>query len=215
MQHSIAWIGMIAMVSLTISLSAGEPTRVVFLGDSLTAGYGLTPDQAYPALLEQALRREGYEVTCINAGLSGDTTAGGVRRLDWLLRQPVDLLVVALGANDALRGFPVEHTEKNLQAIMDEVQARQPTARVLLLGMLAPPNLGVRYGNAFVGMYRSLATHPVVIGFMPFLLKGVAGVAAYNQADGIHPTAEGQRMIASEVLPYVKAALAPVRMDGP
>lgn len=189
-----------------------EPTvpRVVALGDSLTAGLGLLSEQAYPALLQQRLNSEGYEMEVVNAGVSGDTTAGGLRRLDWALEGDVRILVVALGANDGLRGLPVEEMKKNLSAIIDAAHERR--IAVLLAGMEAPPNFGVDYAAQFRHAYRDLAvTHRV--GFVPFLLDGVAGIPTLNQPDGIHPTAVGAHIIAERLWPTLKpmvdAALGP------
>jgi acyl-CoA thioesterase I len=173
--------------------------RIVFLGDSLTAGYGLAPEQAYPALVEQALADKGRPARVVNAGVSGDTTAGGLRRLDWILRQPVDVLFVALGANDALRGQPVEAARDNLRQIIHKARAAHPQARIILAGMLAPPNMGRAYQKAFRNIYRELAKSENV-ELLPFLLEGVAGEPALNLPDGIHPNAEGQRRVARLVL---------------
>ena len=172
------------------------------LGDSLTAGYGLpSPDEAYPALLQKKLRAAGRDFDVINAGVSGDTSAGGLRRLDWSMQGDVRVLVVALGANDGLRGLPPGELKKNLSAIIDRAEARR--VKVLLLGMEAPPNFGDRYTRDFRAVYRDLAGERHV-ALIPFFLNGVAGVATLNQADGIHPTAEGQRRIADTIWPQLK-----------
>lgn len=189
-------ISMLACIFLPLAL-AGE--RLLFLGDSLTAGYGLNPDNAYPQLVEAALRARGRDVTVVNAGLSGDTSAGGLRRMDWILRQPIDTLFVALGANDALRGLPVDTTRENLRAIIHAARAKQPEVRIILAGMLAPPNLGAAYRDAFASMFPELARSESV-ELLPFLLEGVAGVPALNLADGIHPNVEGQKRVADLVL---------------
>ena len=177
----------------------------MFLGDSLTAGYGLAEDEAFPALLGAQLRERGRPVRVVNAGVSGDTSAGGLRRLPWLLTQRPDVLVVALGANDGLRGLPVTLTEDNLRAIVS--QARGAGARVLLLGLRLPPNLGADYVRAFEAVYPRVAKETGV-PLVPFFLEGVGGVAALNQEDGIHPTGEGQRRIADTVLPHLMPLLA-------
>jgi len=181
---------------------APQGPLVVFLGDSLTAGYGLTEEEAFPARLGTALREGGHPVRVVNAGVSGDTSAGGLRRLPWLLTQHPDVLVVALGANDGLRGLPVSLTEENLRGIVS--RARGAGARVLLLGLRLPPNLGADYIRAFEAVYPRVARETGV-PLVPFFLEGVGGVAALNQEDGIHPTAEGQRRIAATVLPYLEA----------
>jgi acyl-CoA thioesterase-1 len=184
---------------------APEGPLLVFLGDSLTAGYGLAEDEAFPALLGAQLRERGRPVRVVNAGVSGDTSAGGLRRLPWLLTQRPDVLVVALGANDGLRGLPVTLTEDNLRAIVS--QARGAGARVLLLGLRLPPNLGADYVRAFEAVYPRVAKETGV-PLVPFFLEGVGGVAALNQEDGIHPTGEGQRRIADTVLPHLMPLLA-------
>jgi len=162
---------------------------VVFLGDSLTAGLGLDENQAYPALLGQQLNQEGKAVRVVNAGVSGDTTAGGLSRLDWLLGQHPDVLVVGLGANDGLRGLPLTEVELNLRQIIRRSQAAG--ARVLLLGMRIPPNYGP-YADQLAAIYPKLAKE-LNVPFVPFLLDKVGGIRSLNQADGIHPTARGRR----------------------
>ncbi|HWN44234.1 MAG TPA: arylesterase [Thermoanaerobaculia bacterium] len=187
-----------------VPVAADEPL-VVFLGDSLTAGYGLGGEQAYPALVEKRLEEEGIPIKALNAGVSGDTTAGGLARLDWLLSQKPDVVVVGLGGNDGLRGLPLEQAERNLREIVR--RAKAAGARVLLLGMQIPPNYGPEYAKGFSDMYPNLAKE-MDVPLVPFLLEGVGGVADLNQADGIHPTAEGQEKVADLVTPYVADVLA-------
>lgn len=182
-------------------------TRIVFLGDSLTAGFGLTEDQAFPALVERRLLEEGRGVLVVNAGVSGDTSAGGLNRLDWLLRQRPDILFVSLGANDGLRGLSPEMTESNLREIAR--RAIDGGAVVVLAGMRLPPNYGADYVERFEAVYPRLAEETGV-GWLPFLLEGVAGEASLNLADGIHPNAEGHLRIADHVLPSIRMALAQV-----
>jgi acyl-CoA thioesterase-1 len=170
--------------------------RIVVLGDSLSAGLGLAESEAYPALLQQKLDAEGYEVEVVNAGVSGDTTAGGLRRLDWALDGDVKILIVALGGNDALRGLSIDEMRENLRTIIERAGARG--IDVLLAGMEAPPNYGPEYTVKFRQVYRDLAREDRVV-FVPFLLDGVAGQARFNQADGIHPNAEGARLVAETV----------------
>lgn len=177
---------------------------IVFFGDSLTAGHGLEPEQAYPAVLERALEKEGLAARIVNAGVSGDTTAGGLRRLDWVLSQSPDILVVELGANDGLRGQPLEETEQNLTRIVE--QAQRAGSRVLLVGMRIPPSYGLRYAGRFADIYPRVARR-LKIPLVPFLLEGVAGRAELNQEDGLHPNAEGQRRAAQNVLPAVRELL--------
>jgi acyl-CoA thioesterase-1 len=181
--------------------------KIVALGDSLTAGLGLLSEEAYPAQLELMLQDDGFwEVEVINAGVSGDTTAGGLRRVDAVIAdQSVRILIVALGGNDALRGFTTDQTQANLRAIID--RATGEGVDVLLAGMLAPTNLGTDYQTAFRALYQELAIeYNKSILFVPFLLEGVAGNPALNQPDGIHPTAEGQRMIAEVLYPRRRSA---------
>jgi len=177
---------------------------VVFLGDSLTAGLGLDEDQAYPALLGRQLNQEGKAVRVVNAGVSGDTTAGGLSRLDWLLGQHPDVLVVGLGANDGLRGLPLTEIESNLREIVRRSQAAG--ARVLLLGMRIPPNYGP-YAGQLAALYPKLAKE-LNVPLVPFLLDKVGGERSLNQADGIHPTAKVQEIVAKNVRPYLEKVLA-------
>jgi acyl-CoA thioesterase-1 len=184
--------------------SAVPRPRVVFLGDSLTAGYGLDAGEAYPSLVQQRLREAGIDVDIVNAGVSGDTSAGGLRRLDWSLDGGATALVVALGGNDALRGLSTRELRRNLAAIIE--RARQRRVTVVLAGMEAPPNLGREYTASFRQVYRDLAVE-YRIALIPFLLEGVAGRPALNQADLIHPNAEGARRIAAVVWPFVERAV--------
>jgi acyl-CoA thioesterase-1 len=171
---------------------------VLFLGDSLTAGYGLPADEAFPALLQARIDAAGLDYRAVNAGVSGDTSAGGRRRIDWLLRQPVAVLVVGLGGNDMLRGRDVEGLRENLRAIIEKARAAHPAVRVVLAGMRAAPNLGRSYVEAFEAVFPALAAETGA-ALIPFLLEGVAGDPELNQADGIHPTAAGQRIVADTV----------------
>lgn len=184
--------------------------RVVALGDSLTAGYGLEADQSYPSLLQDRLRAAGLEVDVVNAGVSGDTSAGGLRRADWALDGDVRVLIVALGGNDALRGLPADDLQRNLAAIIERAQKRK--IAVILAGMEAPPNLGPVYTLAFRRVYRSLSDR-YDVPLLPFLLDGVAGIAGLNQGDGIHPNAEGTVKVADNLWPLVertvRAAVTP------
>jgi len=169
---------------------------VVFLGDSLTAGLGLSVDEAYPAHVASLLAARGIEVRILNAGVSGDTSAGGLERLDWFLRRHPDVVVVELGANDGLRGQPLESLEANLRAIVR--RSLEAGARVLLAGMRIPPNYGPEYSEGFAALYPRIAREENV-ALLPFLLEGVAAVPELNQPDGIHPNAEGQRLVAQNV----------------
>jgi acyl-CoA thioesterase-1 len=184
--------------------AAGPDPVIVALGDSLTAGLGVAPDEAYPARLEARLRREGYHYRVVNAGVSGDTTAGGLRRVDWVLRERPEIAIVALGANDGLRGLSVAAMRGNLSAILD--QFRGAGARVLLAGMRVPANYGAAYSRDFAAVFTDLARRPGT-ALMPFLLEDVATDARLNQPDGLHPTAEGYRVIAERMYPYLRPLL--------
>jgi acyl-CoA thioesterase-1 len=186
--------------------AASAVRTVVFVGTSLTAGYGLETDQAYPALIQGKIDSAGLPFQVINAGVSGETSAGGLRRLDWLRRQPIAALVIELGANDGLRGQDVEAMRANLQAIIDRTRAAHPDARIVLAGMESPPNMGGSYTSAFRAVFPDLARANDVT-LIPFLLDGVAAVRELNQADGIHPTAEGQRIVAETVWRYLEPVL--------
>ena len=184
--------------------NAGGP-RIVVLGDSLTAGLGLPIEDAYPALLQQRLNAKGLKYQVINAGISGDTSAGGLARLDWALEGDVRILIVALGGNDALRGLPVSQLKDNLARIIQRAQARG--VAVVLAGMEAPPNWGDQYTKAFHDVYPALAAE-YHLALVPFLLEGVAGIDRLNQRDGIHPTAEGDRMVADTVWEILEPVIA-------
>ncbi len=171
---------------------------ILFLGTSLTAGYGVGADKAFPALIQQKLDSAGYPFRVENAGLSGETSAGGLRRLDWSLQQPIDVLVLELGGNDGLRGLSVVELRANLDSIMTRTRRRYPESDILLAGMEAPPNLGAAYTSEFRATYRELARkhHAVLI---PFLLEGVGGKPELNQEDGIHPNVTGHAIVAQTV----------------
>ncbi len=183
---------------------ATAPPVVVFLGDSLTAGYELPVSRAYPARVAEMLAARGRPIRAVNGGVSGDTSAGGLRRLPWLLTQKPAVVVVCLGANDGLRGLPAEETERNLRAIVR--QAREAGAKVLLCGILVPTNYGPDYERRFGSIFPRVAREEKV-PLVPFLLAGVAGVPSLNLADGVHPNEEGQRRVAENVLPAVEKLL--------
>ena len=189
-----------------VASAGAEPMRLLALGDSLTAGYGVAADAAFPAQLERALRAEGYDVTVLNAGVSGDTTAGGRARLDWALADRPQAAIVELGANDGLRGLDPAQAERNL----DDILTRLKTSgvRVLLTGMRAPPNFGPDYAAAFEAVFPRLAQRHQV-AFYPFFLDGVARDPRFNQPDGLHPTPDGVAEIVRRILPSVKAVLGP------
>ena len=178
--------------------------RIVFLGDSLTAGLGLPADQSYPVLIGKKLHEKGYDFEIVNAGVSGDTSAGGSRRLDWSLEGDVRALVLALGANDGLRGLPTDEMKKNLKLVLDRAKSRN--IPVVLAGMEAPPNNGPEYTRAFRQVYTDLAEE-YDVRFVPFLLLGVAGNPSLNQSDGIHPNARGAEIVADHVLAELEPVL--------
>ena len=195
--------------------SKSDPRRgplLVALGDSLTAGLGLDTDQAYPALLERRLREEGVDLTVVNAGVSGDTTAAGLRRAEWALDGDVRILIVALGGNDGLRGLPVDQMKRNLDEVVSLASSRG--IAVLLAGMEAPPNFGATYTDQFRNVFRELAREHDVT-FMPFLLDGVAGNPALNQADQIHPNAEGAAIVAERVREALEPLLTALSGQSP
>jgi acyl-CoA thioesterase I len=196
------------LLVLTATLDSGVAARaekiIAVLGDSLSAGFGVAPDEAYPAVLQERLRREGYDYRVVNAGVSGDTSAGGLRRVDWVLRSRPSVVIVALGANDGLRGLSVAAMRANLAEIVERFRAAG--AHVLLAGMRVPPNYGEGYGREFAAAFPAVARNTGA-ALMPFLLDGVAGDARLNQPDGIHPTAKGQAIIAERVWPYLKPLL--------
>ena len=185
---------------------ASNPGTVVFFGDSLAAGYGIDPAAAFPALIEQRIRAAGLNFRVVNAGLSGDTTAGGVRRLDWILKRPVDVLILELGGNDGLRGLSVSHTRSNLVTMIQKARATRPFIRILIAGMQMPANLGPDYTREFRELFPDIArTQSVTL--IPFLLEGVGGIASLNQADQIHPTAEGHRRVATNIWKVLEGVL--------
>jgi acyl-CoA thioesterase-1 len=199
---------MVAKKVLFISIamlfqSAAVPKVILFFGDSLTAGYGLSTEEAFPALIEKELNKDNKLVSVVNAGLSGETSAGGLSRIDWLLRQPVDIFVLELGANDGLRGLPLNQTRKNLQSILDKVKARYPKAKIVLSGMMVPPNMGKQYSEEFRKIYPDLAKKNAAT-LIPFLLEGVGGIEKLNQADGIHPNVEGHKIVAKNLVPVFR-----------
>lgn len=184
-----------------LALSLAAPAfggTILFLGDSLTAGLGVAETEAYPALIEQKVKEKNLPFTVINAGISGDTTAGGLARLDWVLQKKIDVLVLALGANDGLRGLPMAQTKANLQSIIDRVKTKNREVKIVIVGMQIPPNMGGDYGAAFRAVFPDLARANQT-ALVPFLLEGVGGNDGLNQADHIHPTAAGHRILADNV----------------
>ncbi|TFG52392.1 MAG: arylesterase [Gemmatimonadales bacterium] len=187
-----------SVVAEVATASDAVRPAIVFMGTSLTAGYGLDQSQAYPAFLQRKIDSAGLEYRVVNAGLSGEASAGALRRVDWLFRQPVALLVIETGANDGLRGQDPAQLKANLQAVIDRARRQEPPPALLIVGMEAPPNLGPAYTRSFRAVYRDVAQENQA-RLVPFLLEGVAGVDSLNQADGIHPTPRGQAIMAETV----------------
>jgi acyl-CoA thioesterase I len=193
-------LGCLLLFGLASGLAAAvpEPKTVLFLGTSITAGYGLDPSQGFPALIQEKIDERGWNFKVVNAGQSGDTSAGGLARMDWLLRGRIDVLVLELGANDGLRGLPVEVTRKNLQAIIDRARERYPKIKLIIAGMRVPPNLGRDYGRQFEALFPDLAKKNKAL-LIHFILEGVGGMREFNLPDGIHPTAKGHEIVAANV----------------
>ena len=190
------------MLTTAIALALLAPParlNILFLGNSLTAGYGLASQEAaFPGIIQQRIDSLELPYRVINGGLSGETSAAGKERIDWLLRERIDIFVLELGANDGLRGIPTEETSENLQQIIDKVKAKYPACKMVLTGMMVPPSMGGDYGKAFTAIFPALAKENNM-AFVPFLLAGVAGEPELNQRDGIHPTEEGHQILANHV----------------
>jgi acyl-CoA thioesterase I len=184
-----------------------KPTKnIVFFGNSITAGYGLDPSEAFPALIQNRIDSLHLSYKAINAGLSGETSAGGKSRIEWILRQPLDIFFLELGGNDGLRGIPMSETSSNLQTILDKVKQKYPSAKIVLAGMQIPPNMGKLYADEFRDLFPKLAKKNNLY-LIPFLLEGVGGVDSLNQPDGIHPTAQGDKIVAENVWAVLKGIL--------
>ena len=194
-------LSFLLMVSTFISSFNVDSKTILFYGDSITAGYGVGTEFAFPELIQAKLKNNGYEVEIVNAGLSGETSAGGVTRIDWILNREFDVFVLELGANDGLRGLPVAETEKNLQLIIDKVLEKYPHTTIVLMGMMVPPNMGKDYALSFEKLFPNLAKSNNAL-LIPFLLKDVAGVEELNQPDGIHPNIKGHEIVAKNLYPY-------------
>lgn len=188
---------LVALLALT-SATPAFGGKILFLGDSLTIGLGVPQEQAYPALVQEKIRVANLPFEVINAGISGDTSAGGLARLDWVLQKPIDVLVLALGANDGLRGLPVAQMKSNLQSIIDRVKAKNPAVKIVVAGMEIPPNYGADYAAQFAAVFPEVAKQNNA-ALVPFLLEGVGGHIDLNQPDHIHPTAAGHKIVAENV----------------
>lgn len=196
-----------ALILVAISCVAQTPNkRIVVLGDSIAAGYGIDQEAAYPALLQGKIDEAKLPFTIVNAGLSGDTTAGGLRRIDWILKQPIDILLIELGGNDGLRGIPVSETRANLQGIIDRTRAKHPQAKFVIAGMKMPANMGADYTAEFEKVFPEIAKKNNA-ALVPFLLENVGGKAELNLPDRIHPTPEGHRLVANNIWPILERTL--------
>ena len=209
MFHRALGVCLALLLGVFAAKAEDAPKTILFYGDSLTAGYLLdNPDtESFPALIEDKIKAAGYHYTVVNAGLSGDTTAGGLHRIDWLLRRPVDILFLELGGNDGLRGLPIDEAKRNLQGIIDKTRAKNPDVRVVIAGMQIPPNFGPEYVEKCKAMNGELAQANPGSTLLPFLLDGVGGDESLNQKDGIHPTAEGHRKVAEGIWPVLEPLL--------
>jgi acyl-CoA thioesterase-1 len=203
--RSIKWLVFVAIVT-SLWASDAERRTILILGDSLAAGYGVDPDEAFPALLQKKVDGAGFKCEVINAGVSGDTSAGGLRRIDWLLRRKIDVLVLELGGNDGLRGMSPASTRTNLQTIIDRTKIKYPQARIVIAGMQMPPNMGREYTAAFRQIFPDLAkaNHAALV---PFLLEAVGGEPELNLPDQIHPNPEGHRIVADNIWKVLKPLL--------
>ena len=199
------WLAFLA-VAASLWASNGDRRTILILGDSLAAGSGVDPDEAFPALLQKRIDDAGLKYEIVNAGVSGDTTAGGLRRIDWLLRRKVDILVLELGGNDGLRGISPATTRTNLQTIIDRTKAKCPDAKIVIAGMQMPPNMGEEYNNTFRQVFPDIAKANKT-ALIPFLLEGVGGKPEMNLPDQIHPNPEGHRIVADNVWKVLKPLL--------
>ena len=195
------------IIAFSIIFQGTAPVKtILFFGNSLTAGYGLSPEEAFPALVEKQFNKNGKPCKVVNAGLSGETSAGGLSRIDWILRQRVDVFVLELGANDGLRGLPIEQTNKNLQTIIGKVRAKYPKVKIVITGMMVPPNMGDDYTTQFKAIFPALVKKNNAT-LIPFLLEGVAGIEKLNLPDGIHPNIEGHKIVAGNVMKVLNPLL--------
>ena len=201
----------ITVLAGILNISSGhmnteDPKVILCFGNSITAGYGLDPEFAYPARLEKILKDEGYNYSVLNAGLSGETSAGGLTRIDWILRNKIDIFILELGGNDGLRGLPLDQTRNNLESIVNKVLNKYPEAQIVIAGMMVPPNMGPEYSKEFTYVFNNLATEKNAI-LIPFLLEGVGGISELNLPDGIHPNMEGHQIVAQHVYNSIKDIL--------
>ena len=203
-------LAFICLSVLGLVAAAPAPKIVLFLGNSITAGYGLDPLQAFPARIQEKIDAKGWNFKVVNSGQSGDTSAGGLSRLDWLLKSRIDVLVLELGANDGLRGVPAEVTKKSLQTIIDRTREKYPEVKIVIAGMKVPPNMGRDYGRRFESIFPDLAKKNNA-SLIPFILEGIGGVRTLNLPDGMHPTAKGHEIVAANVWKVLEPVLRSVR----
>lgn len=199
-------VNKVLIIALALLIPANSVKTILFYGDSITAGYGLSVEDAYPAHVAEMLKQKGLDVKVVNAGLSGETSAGGLSRVDWILRQPIDVFVLELGGNDGLRGLPLDQTRTNLQSIIDKVKIKNPEVKIVLAGMMVPPNLGKEYTAEFKNIYPELARKNKAT-LIPFLLEGVGGDDKLNLPDGIHPNVDGHKIVAKTVVKIIEPLL--------
>ena len=189
-----------------VSHTASAQKQILFFGDSITAGFGLEPEQAFPALIQDKVDSLGWKHTVVNGGLSGETSAGGLRRIDWVLNRKYDLMILELGGNDGLRGIDLTSTKENLQGIIEKAQIKYPEMKIIIAGIQVPPNLGQEYTTEFQNLYPRLASDNN-LDLIPFILEGVGGNPDLNLPDGIHPTAEGHQIIANNLWTILKPVI--------
>ena len=201
------------LLLLGLSATASAPRIILFLGDSITAGYGLDISQGFPAQIQKKIDVRGWNFKVINAGQSGDTSAGGLSRLDWLMKNRIDVLVLELGANDGLRGLSIDEMKGNLQRIIDRTKERYPQAKIVIAGMQVPPNMGRDYGRRFSAAFADLAKKNNA-ALVPFILEGVGGLRELNLPDGIHPTAKGHAIVADNVWKVLQPILRSMNEEG-
>lgn len=205
-RKSQSWRTVFMLLWLAATAVAAETKTVIFFGDSLTAGYGVDPDEAYPALIQKKVDAARLPWRVVNAGLSGETSSGGLRRLDWILKQKVDIFVIELGGNDGLRGIPPATTRANIEAMVKRIRERQPDVKIIIAGMQMPTNMGPEHTREFAAIFPEVA-RKTETGLIPFLLEGVGGVPSLNLPDGIHPTPQGHVVVADTVWTVLRPLL--------
>lgn len=196
----------IFITSLACILPQDSRKTIIFYGDSLTAGYGLAPENAFPAVVAEIIEKSGKDFKVVNAGVSGETSSGGLTRIDWILHQHIDIFILELGANDGLRGIPPEKTIENLMGIINKLKSTYPDCTIIIAGMMVPPNMGQDYANKFANIYTKIVKSTNA-AFIPFLLEGVAGDPDLNLPDGIHPNTEGHKIVAKNIMAVLEPFL--------